>query len=213
MKNKSPIIKVNILVCFLVILLLTACSPGKPVQNVREDESTVVDVPADPPTESESQPPSDEVVWMEDMVYPGAEFLLEVDGIGGPMNPWRFYTAPNASGEELAEYYKQQLYWFDVERDEIVDGIRYLSLTHPEPMAFMDSVEVDGLEAIEEMQEISKAMDGSLLSVEVAHSNYGPGMDRLGFAVAAHDIADQIPPNTTIIVLEYYKDLYHLLDF
>ena len=49
MKNKSPIIKVNILVCFLVILLLTACSPGKPVQNVREDESTAVDVPADPP--------------------------------------------------------------------------------------------------------------------------------------------------------------------
>ena len=85
MKNKSPIIKVNILVCFLVILLLTACGSGKPVQNVREDESTAVDVPADPPTESESQPPSDEVVWMEDMVYPGAEFLLEVDGIGGPI--------------------------------------------------------------------------------------------------------------------------------
>ena len=183
------------------------------MQNVREDESTTVDVPADPPTESESQPPSDEVVWMEDMVYPGAEFLLEVDGIGGPMSPWRFYTVPNASGEELAEYYKQQLYWFDVERDEIVDGIRYLSLTHPEPMAFMDSVEVDGLEAIEEMKEISKAMDGSLLSVEVAHSNYGHGVDRLGFAVAAHGIADQIPPNTTIIVLEYYKDLYYLLDY
>ena len=219
MKNKSPIIKVNILVCFLVILLLTACSPGKPVQNVREDESTAVDVPVDPPAESESQPPSDEVVWMEDMVYRGAEFLLEVDGIGGPMNPWRFYTVPNASGEELAEYYKQQLYWFDVERDEIVDGIRYLSLTHPEPMAFMDSIEVDSVEADnfeafeEKMKEISKAMDGSLLSVEVAHSNYGHGVDRLGFAVAAHGIADQIPPNTTIIVLEYYKDLYHLLDY
>ena len=208
MKNKSPIIKVNILVCFLVILLLTACSPGKPVQNVREDESTAVDVPADPPAESESQPPSDEVVWMEDMVYRGAEFLLEVDGIGGPMNPWRFYTVPNASGEKLAEYYKQQLYWFDVEHDEIVDGIRYLGLAHPEPMDFMD-----GIEDIEEMQEISKAMDGYLLSLEVTHSNVGYEWTRLSFAAAAHDIADQIPPNTTIIILEYYKDLYHLFDF
>lgn len=208
MKNKSPIIKVNILVCFLVILLLTACSPGKPVQNVREDESTAVDVPADPPTESERQPPSDKVVWMEDMVYPGAEFLLEVDGIGGPMNPWRFYTVPNASGEKLAEYYKQQLYWFDVEHDEIVDGIRYLGLAHPEPMDFMD-----GIEDIEEMQEISKAMDGYLLSLEVTHSNVGYEWTRLSFAAAAHDIADQIPPNTTIIILEYYKDLYHLFDF
>ncbi|HOE70161.1 MAG TPA: hypothetical protein PLE10_07710 [Brevefilum sp.] len=208
MKNKSPIIKVNILVCFLVILLLSACSPGKPMQNVREDESTAVDVPADPPTESERQPPSDKVVWMEDMVYPGAEFLLEVDGIGGPMNPWRFYTVPNASGEKLAEYYKQQLYWFDVEHDEIVDGIRYLGLAHPEPMDFMD-----GIEDIEEMQEISKAMDGYLLSLEVTHSNVGYEWTRLSFAAAAHDIADQIPPNTTIIILEYYKDLYHLFDF
>jgi len=208
MKNKSPIIKVNILVCFLVILLLSACSPGKPMQNMREDESTAVDVPADPPTESERQPPSDKVVWMEDMVYPGAEFLLEVDGIGGPMNPWRFYTVPNASGEKLAEYYKQQLYWFDVEHDEIVDGIRYLGLAHPEPMDFMD-----GIEDIEEMQEISKAMDGYLLSLEVTHSNVGYEWTRLSFAAAAHDIADQIPPNTTIIILEYYKDLYHLFDF
>lgn len=208
MKNKSPIIKVNILVCSLVILLLTACSPGKPVQNVREDESTAVDVPADPPAESESQPPSDEVVWMEDMVYPGAEFLLEVDGIGGPMSPWRFYVVPNASGEKLAEYYKKQLYWFDVEHDEIVDGIRYLGLANPEHMDFLD-----GVEDVEEMKEISKAMDGYLLSLEVTHSNAGYEWSRLSFAAAAHGIADQIPPNTTIIILEYYKDLYHLLDF
>ena len=208
MKNKSPIIKVNILVCLLVILLLTACSTDKPAQNVREDESTAVDVPADPPTESESPPPPGEVVWMEDMVYPGAEFLLEVDGIGGPMSPWRFYVVPNASGEKLAEYYTKQLYWFDVEHDEIVDGIRYLGLANPEHMDFLD-----GVEDVEEMKEISKAMDGYLLSLEVTHSNAGYEWSRLSFAAAAHGIADQIPPNTTIIILEYYKDLYHLLDF
>lgn len=203
MKNKSPIIKVNILVCFLVLLLLTACSPGQPVPNVREDESAAVDVPADSPTESESQPPSDEGVWMEDMVYPGAVFLLEVDGFGGPMTPWRFYAVPNASGEEVAEYYKQQLNWFIVENDEIIDGIRYLMLVHPEPMAFLDGVEDFG-----EMQEISQTMDGSLLGVEVTHSDVGAGLNRLGMAIDMHGIADQIPPDTTIIVLDYFQNIY-----
>ena len=203
MKNKSPIIKVNILVCFLVVFLLTACSPGQPVQNVREDESAAVDTPADTPTESQSLPPSNEGVWMEDLVYPGAEFLLEVDGLGGPMTPWRFYAVPNASGEQVAEYYTQQLNWFVVENDEIIDGIRYLMLAHPDPMAFLAGVEDFG-----EMQEISQTMDGSLLGVEVTHYEIGAGLNRLGLAIDMHGIADQIPPDTTIIVLDYFQNIY-----
>jgi hypothetical protein len=219
MKNKSPIIrKVNILVCILVVFLLTACNPSQPVQEANGDEPAEVDIPAPPldeaapleptqmldsPTESQSLSPSDDVVWMEDLIYQGAEFLLEVDGLGGSMTPWRFYAVPNASGEQVAEYYKQQLSWFVVENDEIIDGIRYLMLTHPEPMAFMSSVE-----DFEEIQEISQAMSGSLLGLEVTHSDVGVGLNRLGMAIDMHGIADQIPPDTTIIVLEYFQNVY-----
>jgi hypothetical protein len=218
MKIKSQFVsKVHILVCLLVVFLLAACGSTQPVQEVGQDDPAEVDLPAppleeaqpeeqtqmDPPTEGQSAPPSDYVVWMEDLLYPGAEFLMEVDGFGGPMTPWRFYAVPNATGQQVAEYYQQQLNWFVVENDEIIDGIRYLMLAHPEPMAFMNNVE-----GFEEMQEISQTMDGSLLGVEVTHSDVGAGLNRLGMAIDMHGIADQIPPNTTIIVLEYFQNVY-----
>jgi hypothetical protein len=137
---------------------------------------------------------------MEDMVYPGAQFLLEMDGFGGPMTPWRFYAVPDASGEQVAEYYKQQLSWFVIENDETINGIRYLMLAHPEPMASLNNVE-----DFEEIMENSRAMDGSLLGLEVSHSDIGAGLNRLGMAIDMHGIADQIPPNTTILILEYYQ--------
>jgi hypothetical protein len=137
---------------------------------------------------------------VEDMLYPGSEFLLEVDGFGGPMTPWRFYAVPNATGDEVADYYKQQLSWFVVESDEMMDGNRYLMLVHPQPMAFMD-----GATGFEEMQEISRAMSGSLLGLEVTHSDVGAGLNRLGMAIDMHDISDQIPPNTTIVVMDYFQ--------
>ena len=217
MKYQFPIIrKVNILVCLLAVFLLAACSPSQPVQEVGEDDPAEVDLPAppleeaqpeeqtqmDPPTEGQSPPPSDDVVWMEDLIYPGAEFLLEVDGFGGPMTPWRFYAVSNATGEQVAEFYRQQLNWFVVESDEIIDGIRYLMLVHPEPMAFLN------VEGIEEMNKISQSMSGSLLGVEVTHSDVGAGLNRLGMAIDMHGIADQIPPNTTIIVLDYFQNVY-----
>jgi hypothetical protein len=137
---------------------------------------------------------------MEDMIYPGAEFLFEVDGFGGPMTPWRFYAVPNVSGDELAEYYKQQLNWFVVEQDENLDGIRYLMLAHPAPMAFMDDAD--------NFQEISQTMGGSLLGLEVSHSDVGAGLNRLGMAIDMHGIADQIPPNTIILILEYFQNIF-----
>ena len=219
MTYQFPIIsKVNIMVFILVVLLLAACNPSQPVQEVNGDEHAEVDIPAAPPveaeplestheqeapTESQVLPTSDDVVWMEDLIYQGAEFLLEVDGLGGPMTPWRLYAVPNTSGEQVAEYYKQQLNWFVVENEEILDGIKYLMLTHPEPMAFMNNVE-----GFEEIQEISQAMSGSLLGLEVTHSDVGAGLNRLGMAINMYDIADQIPPNTTIIILEYFQNIY-----
>jgi len=211
MKAQSPIIsKVKILACLLVVFLLAACSPSQPVQDVTEAEPAEVDVPAAPqeeaapvePADPPAEPPSDGVVWMNDMIYPGAQFLLEVDGLGGPMTPWRFYAISDASGEEVAEYYKQQLSWFVVEDDETINGIRSLILAHPEPMARMNNVE-----GFEEIMEISRAMDGSLLGLEVSHSDIA-GFNRLGFAIDMHGIADQIPPNTTILILEYWQDVY-----
>jgi hypothetical protein len=202
MKNKSPMFTiVLVLVSLLVLLLLSACSPSQPVQDVREEEVAEIDIPAPPPEEAAPiEPPADHVVWMEDMIYPGAEFLFEVDGFGGPMTPWRFYAVPNVSGDELAEYYKQQLNWFVVEQDENLDGIRYLMLAHPAPMAFMDDAD--------NFQEISQTMGGSLLGLEVSHSDVGAGLNRLGMAIDMHGIADQIPPNTIILILEYFQNIF-----
>lgn len=204
MKIKSPnITKINVLICVLVIFLLAACSPGQPV----EDDPAEADIPAAPVDEAEpaepAQPaerPADDTVWMEDMVYPGAEFLLEVDGFGGPMTPWRFYAVPNISSDELADYYLEQLPWFVVESDSTQDGVRFLMLAHPQPMEFLNEAE-----GYEEMQRISEAMDGSLLGLEVITSEIGAGLNRMGMANDMHGIADQIPPNTTILILDYFQ--------
>jgi len=209
MKTKN--LNVKILACLLVVVLFAACNPSQPVQESTEPEPAEEVVPAAPqeeaaplePADPPAEPPSDGVVWMDDMIYPGAQFLLEVDGFGGPMTPWRFYAIPDASGEQVAEYYREQLSWFVVENDETINGIRYLMLAHPEPMAFMNNVE-----GFEEIMEISQSMDGSLLGLEVSHSDIGAGLNRLGMAIDMHGIADQIPPDTTILILEYYQDVY-----
>ncbi len=212
MKLKIPnISKFNFLMCVLVIFLLAACSPDQPVQEdpvdadipaapVDEAPPVEPDQPAEPAQPAEQ--PADDVVWMEDMLYPGAEFLLEVDGLGGPMTPWRFYAVTDASNDELANYYLAQLPGFVVENDEIIDGIRYLMLAHPEPMGFMSNIE-----DFEDMLAISAAMDGALLGLEVSHSDIGAGLNRLGMANDMHGIADQIPPNTTILILEFFQDV------
>ncbi len=210
MKIKKPnTSKVNILMCALVIILLAACSPGQPVQEDPVDADIPVapvdealpaepDQPADPAQPAE--PPADDVVWMEDIIYPGAEFLLEVDGFGGPMTPWRFYAVPNISSDELADYYLEQLPWFVVENDDTQDGVRFLMLAHPKPMEFLNEAE-----GYEEMQTISAAMDGSLIGLEVVTSEIGVGLNRMGMANDMHGIADQIPPNTTILILDFFQ--------
>lgn len=218
MNNISLFRKImNLVACILVFTLLAACNSSQPVEEVTEESPAEVVVPESPDQEvgevepaQESEPPSEidssqtnDVLHFEDLIYPGAEFLFEVDGLGGAMTPWRFYAIPNDSSDKVADYYREKLSWFVVENDEVIEGISYLMMAHPEPLGFLNEVE-----GFDEIAKVSASMNGYLLGVEVTHSEVGAGLNRLGMALEMHDIADQIPTDTIILVLDYFKNIY-----
>jgi hypothetical protein len=140
---------------------------------------------------------------MDDMLYPGAEFLFEVDGIGGPMVPYRFYALRNTSIDQAIAFYSERLPGFKVEQDRIENGHRQLLLAHPSPMEQMNNVE-----GMEDLMAISREMDRSLLGVEIGNSSAHSRVNRIGYSNEVHQRADDLPSDTTIVVLEYFANPY-----
>jgi hypothetical protein len=185
-----------LLLCLLVLALLAACGA--------REEPASQEAPAQEQVSSEEAEVPDEEVFLEDLIFPGAEFLFEVDGIGGPMMPYRFYAVPNASTEEAADFYKERLPWFSVEADEVSEGYPRLMLAHPDPFRGLDGVDA------EDLADAGSKLDGAVLGVEVDHStaHANQGLSRLLLAIQAHGRADDIPADTTIVILEYFKNPY-----
>lgn len=227
MKNKQLYPRLaSLIICMVAVMMLTACAPlmnmaGEMMGIIEEEVPALaeeiapvipeIEAPeeaADPQTAEVDEPakaapvPQGEV-WLDDMLFPGAEFLFAVDGFGGPIVPWRFYAAWNASVEEAAAYYSERLQGFNVEYDEIVDGHRQLLLAHPDPMGHLSAVE-----GIDELEAVSRAYDGALLGVEVSHSGAHTHLNRLGIAINEYEMGDEIPENTTIIILEHFSNIY-----
>lgn len=144
----------------------------------------------------------EEYVMIDDFIYPGAEFLFEIPGIGGPMMPYRFYHVSGGDLDQIIDYYREQLPWFSLDRDEMLEGHRYLSLTYMKPLDELNSGD------IEEIAQKGSELDGSLMGVEVAHSSAAEaGLTALTFA-ALGGYEDKIPSDSLIIVLTYFKNPY-----
>ena len=140
----------------------------------------------------------------EELLYPGAEFLFEVNGLGGPMAPYRYYASTEGDIHHIAEFYLGRLPRFNIELDEVAEGYRHMMLTRTESV-------LDRLGQVEdptELPRVGKALDGALMGVEVIHASDDISISRLRVARHAYDHADDIPDDTTIIILEYFKNPY-----
>jgi len=51
-------------------------------------------------------------------------------------------------------------------------------------------------------------LDGRLVNVEIVHSNYTGGLSNLDIAIKGYDRERDIPVDSTIIVLTYFKNPY-----
>jgi hypothetical protein len=190
----------------IAMLLLAAC--GAPAvsdaiqpADVTAPQSEPPEAPVDPPVQAAAPP--DGEVRLDDLIYPDAEFLFEIPGFGGPMVPWRFYALHGTSIEQATAFYIERLSHFGIEYDEVVGGYRSLLLAHPSPMAQLQDVQ-----DFDEMARISRELDGTLLGVEISHNGAHAQQNRLGLAISAHERGDEIPDNTTILILEYFANVY-----
>ena len=135
---------------------------------------------------------------IDDFIYPGAEFLFEIPGIGGPMMPYRFYHVSGGDLDQIIDYYREQLPWFSLDLDETLEGHRHLVLSYMDPIDDLNS------ENIEEITQKGSEF-GSLMGVE--HSSAAEaGLTALTFA-AQSGYEDKIPSDSLIIVLTYFKNL------
>jgi hypothetical protein len=181
----------------LIVVMVTACSGGQ-----GQEEAA--------PLEEEEQEPAPVVaveevpVMYQEMQYPGSEFLFEVPGVGGPMFPCRFYVANDASTDQAAQYYLENLPWFSVEQDEVVEGQRHLQTDNSSQV--MDPL--GQVEDPEDLVNVGNELDGRLVGVEVVHSDYTGGFTNLAYAAASSAFGNQIPPDATIIVLVYFSNPY-----
>jgi len=181
-----------------VIILIAAVSCGgdttqentEPGEQVIEESAQTIDIPEVP-------------AMFEDMLYPDAEFLFEISGMGGPMIPYRFYVASGTSIDQAADFYLKQLPWFDVEKDEVENGFRHLMLTYSKPLDQLGEVEDPN-----ELPQKGSELDGALMGVEVVHSSVEAGFSRLVIAKEAYDRGGDIPSDSTIIVFDYFKNPY-----
>jgi len=140
----------------------------------------------------------------EDLLYPNAEFLFEVNGLGGPMMPYRYYASREGDINKIADFYLKQLPQFDIELDEVEEGHRHLMLTRTESI-------LERLGEVDDPNELpqrGKELDGTLASVEIIHSSDDISISRLRIARHAYDHADDIPEDSIVIVLEYFQNVY-----
>ena len=200
--------------CLLVAALLTACGGSPAVEVERESPNGESPQPADESSLQIEQPVSEpaDLIMAEDMVYPGAQFLIEVPGFGGPMTPWRFYAVPNISTDEAANFYLEKLPHFIVENDEIINGHRHIMLTYSDVLNRMD--DADGYDG---MVAAAKELDGALIGLEVIRSGAVTGFNRLGILMESYQDGNimnasrepvEIPMDTTIIILEHYSNTF-----
>lgn len=195
-----PIFRLTVLL--LSLLLLAACSSPASKEPEAPAEPAIQEA-AQPEAPAQAAAPSEGEVQLDDLIYPGAEFLFEIPGFGGPMVPWRFYAIPNTNTEQVAAFYSERLPWFNSEYDEVVAGHRNLMLAHPNPMAQLNNVDGE-----DELIAVSSELDGTLLGVEISQSSAHANLNRLGIAIEAYEHADEIPADTTILVLEYFSNPY-----
>jgi hypothetical protein len=140
----------------------------------------------------------------EDHLYPEAEFLFEVNGLGGPMAPYRFYISDDDDMDQAADFYRERLPDFTVELDEVEEGHRHLMLTRTESI-------LDRLGQVDDPMEVPKRgreLDGKLMGVEVVHSSDDTSISRLRVARYGYNRSEDIPEDAVVIVLEYFKNIY-----
>ena len=140
----------------------------------------------------------------EDLLYPTVTFLFEVNGLGGPMMPYRYYAAREGDLDQIADHFLDLLPEFEIELDEVEEGHRHLMLTRTGSV-------LDQLGAVEDpmaLPEKGRELDGTLVGVEVVHASDDISISRLRIARHAYDHAKDIPEDSSIIVLEYFKNPY-----
>jgi hypothetical protein len=140
----------------------------------------------------------------QDYQYPDAEFLFEVNGLGGPMMPYRFYFTKEDNIDTVADFYREQLPDFTLEIDEVEEGYRHLMLVRTESV-------LDRLGEVKDPMELpqrARELEGKLVGVEVVHASDDVSISRLRVARHAYQRADEIPEDAVIIVLEYFKNIY-----
>jgi hypothetical protein len=204
MKVRSPKKSVEILIaCLLAGIVAVSCGTGTSPQT----EAPKTEIEEKQPEQGAELPPAqpagspDDFVMLEDLIYPGAEFLFEMPGFGGPMIPWRFYSVRNASTADVAAFYRDRVGWFHVESDDAVDGHQQLMLTYSAPMQ-----QLDGVTEYDQLAEIGASIDGALVGVEVVNSNISAGFSRLLVARESTEETAAVPADTTILVLEYFAN-------
>lgn len=140
----------------------------------------------------------------EYLLYPKAKFLFEVDGLGGPMGPYRYYFIKDEDIDKVADFYLERLSEFTVELDEVDVDHRHLMLTRTESV-FDQLGQVDDPS---ELSERGRELDGTLMGIEVVHSSDDTSISRLRIARYAYQRGDEIPEDSIVIVLEYFKNIY-----
>jgi hypothetical protein len=140
----------------------------------------------------------------EELLYPNAEFLFEVNGLGGPMAPYRYYAIRDVDIDQVADFYLERFPQFNVETDAVEEGHRHLMLTRT------DSVleQLGQVDEPSELPERGRELDGTLIGVEVVHASDDTSISRLRIARHAYQRAEEIPEDSTVIVLEYFKNPY-----
>ena len=140
----------------------------------------------------------------EEMLYPKAEFLFEVNGLGGPMMPYQYYVSKEDNIDKIADFYLERLPQFEIELDEVEEGHRHLMLIRTE--SILDKLgEVDDPN---ELPQRGRELDGTLIGVEIIHSSDDISISRLRIARHAYDHAGDIPEDAIIVILEYFKNPY-----
>jgi len=140
----------------------------------------------------------------QDFLFPNADFLFEINGMGGPMMPCRFYVAKDVTTDTAAKFYLEKLPSFEVNKDQPEDGHRHLQLDIS--ARILD--ELHGGTNLEDLPEKGSELEGRLTGVEVVHSGYTMGMSNLDLAIKGYKRGDDIPADATIIVLCYFKNPY-----
>lgn len=140
----------------------------------------------------------------EDLLYPNAEFLFEVNGLGGPMAPYWYYFIKDEDIEQVADYYIERLPEFTVEVDDVEGGHRHLMLTRTGSVL----EQLGQVDDPSELSERGRELDRTVIGVEVIHASDDTSISRLRIARHAYQRGDEIPQDSIVIVLEYFNNVY-----